>query len=155
MNETICGIKCGNCTYINNCDGCKVTSGSPFGKGCVISNCCKKHDLSDCSECKADFCSLKKQLISEINSMGIPNMPEVHELYALKGSFVNLEFPLPCGEKVKFWDDDKIYLGCQLEKTVDSDSCYGICADERYILVCEYGENGSNPGIVAFIKRKI
>lgn len=153
MSVSLCDIDCSNCTYIINCAGCKNTDGKPFGKDCIVANCCKTRKFPNCSECDKGDCAIKKQLINEINALGIKNMPEVTELYSLKGSFVNLEFPLPGGNTVKFWDDDKIYLGCQLEKTSPSDKCFGICADENFILVCEYGENGINPEIVLFKRR--
>ena len=51
------------------------------------------------------------------------------ELNALKGSFTNIEYALPNGQIVKFWDDNKIYLGNQMHKK-DSDRSYGIIADE-------------------------
>ena len=65
-------------------------------------------------------------------------MEQVTDLNALHSAFVNLEYTLPGGQAVKFWDDDKIILGNQLHKR-DSDRCYGIAADEKYLLVCEYG----------------
>lgn len=81
--------------------------------------------------------------------MNIQDMEEVTDLNALKGSFINLEYHLPGGQTVKFWNDNKIYLGNQLHKK-DSDRCYGIAADEKYLMVSEYGENGSDAEIVVF-----
>lgn len=37
-------------------------------------------------------------------------MEEVKELHALRGSFINLTYVLPNGQRAKFWDDNKIYL---------------------------------------------
>lgn len=91
----------------------------------------------------------KENLIRRFNALNIPGMPEVTELWELKGSFVNLEFPLPSGRTVKLWDDEKMYLGNQLEKK-DSTRCYGLTAGDGYLLVCEYGDGGSDPEIVAF-----
>lgn len=45
----------------------------------------------------------------------------------------------------------KSYLGNQLRKK-DSDRCYGVIADEHYLLVCEYGENGADAEIVVYKK---
>lgn len=92
---------------------------------------------------------MKEQLIKEFNKLGIEGMPEVKELHEGKGNFVNLNFPLPCGKTVKFWDDEKTYYINQLEKK-DSDRCYGLTADEKYLLVCEYGNGGSDAEIVVF-----
>ena len=59
---------------------------------------------------------MKEQLINEFNKLGIADMEEVKELHEGKGSFVNLEFPMPCGQLVKLWDNDKTYYINQLEK---------------------------------------
>lgn len=90
---------------------------------------------------------MKEQLINEFNKLGIADMEEVKELHEGKGSFVNLEFPTPCGQFVKLWDNDKTYYINQLEKR-DSARCYGLTADEKYLLVCEYGEGGCDAEIV-------
>ena len=74
-------------------------------------------------------------------------MPEVTDLNALRGSFINLEYILPSGQTVKVWDDDRIYLGNQLCKK-GSNRCYGLAADEKYLLVCEYGDLGADPEII-------
>lgn len=68
---------------------------------------------------------MKEQLINEFNKLGITDMEEVKELHEGKGSFVNLEFPTPCGQFVKLWDNDKTYYINQLEKR-DSTRCYGL-----------------------------
>lgn len=91
----------------------------------------------------------KEKLIAAFNALHIEDMEEVTELNALKGSFINLTYTLPSGQAVKFWDDNKIYFGNQLHKK-GSDRCYGLAADEAYLLVCEYGCNGSDAEIVAF-----
>ncbi len=94
----------------------------------------------------------EKQLIDEFNALGIEDMKKVTNLNALKGSFVNLEYTLPGGQTVKFWNDNKIYLGNRICKK-NSDKYYGLIADENFLLVCEYGNNGDNPEIVVFKKR--
>ena len=66
-----------------------------------------------------------------------------------KGSFINLGYPLPNGQAVKLWDDNKIYFGNQIHKK-GCNRCYGIAADEKYLMVSEYGENGSDAEIVIF-----
>lgn len=68
-------------------------------------------------------------------------METVTDLHALVGSFVNFKYILPSGQSIQFWEDDRIYLGNQLPKK-NSNRCYGLTADENYLLVCEYGENG-------------
>ena len=92
------------------------------------------------------------RLINEFNALGIADMPRITTLCSLSGAFVNLEYTFPSGEKIKILDDNKVYLGYQVEKP-GSDRCYGLVADEHYLLVCEYGCNGSDPEIIVFKKR--
>lgn len=96
--------------------------------------------------------SAKGELIAEFNALGIADMPRVTDLCRLSGGFVNLEYTLANGEKVKLLEDGKTYLGYQLEKE-QGDRCYGLVADERYLLVCEYGCNGADPEIVVYKRR--
>ena len=49
-------------------------------------------------------------------------MPRVEKLNALVGSYVNLEYPLPNGAKVKLLDDNVTYLGNQIVGTAIADS---------------------------------
>lgn len=81
-------------------------------------------------------------------------MPTITTLCPLCGTYVNLEYKLPNGKKVKLLDDTKIYLGHQVEKA-DSERCYGLVADNNHILVCEYGCNGADPEIIVYKKRQI
>lgn len=92
---------------------------------------------------------MKTELIKAFNDLKIPGMDTVTELHQGKGDFVNLEFPLPSGQTVKLWDDNKTYFINQLEKENDS-KCFGLTADEHYLLVCEYGDGGSDPKIIVF-----
>lgn len=141
MAESICGVDCTKCGLRDTCNGCAKTNGRPFGAECMVVRC-----LQDGEDA---LCKLKKDLLAAFHALHIPDMEEVTELHALKGSFVNLEYSLPGGQKVKLWDDNKIYLGNQLGKK-DSDRCYGIAADEKYLMVSEYGAYGSDPEIVVF-----
>lgn len=79
-------------------------------------------------------------------------MPTVTNLCQLIGAYVNLEYTLPSGQKIKLLDDKKVYLGYQLKKE-NSDRCYGLVADNHYLLVCEYGCNGEDPEIIVYKKR--
>ena len=90
--------------------------------------------------------------MSEFNALGIEGMPEITELYCLCGSFVNLEYPMPSSEKIKLLDDKNIYLGTQVD-CVFVDRCFGLVAGMDFLLVCEYGEGGTNPEIVIYKKR--
>ena len=143
--KTICGIDCSGCSRKNSCKGCVETDGHPWGGNCVAAECFKIGG-------KKYFDDFKAELIKEFNALEIPDMPKVTELCQLCGSFVNLEYSLPSGQKVKLLNDNNIYLGYQLEKE-DGKHCYGLVADSDFLLVCEYGCNGSEPEIIIFKKR--
>ena len=99
----------------------------------------KKYDeLSD----DGQFEAFKKQLIDEINALNVEGMPKLDKLNALVGSYVNLEYRLPNGAKVKFLNDQTTYLGNQLESELGGDRCFGVLANMDFILVCTYGEGG-------------
>lgn len=149
--QTICGIDCNECRLQDNCGGCKTTNGHPFGDSCMIAECSNRNGYKTCKSCSSG-CKLKAELVKEFNALGIKDMEEVESLNALKGSFVNLEYTLPSGQTIKFWDDNRIYLGNQICKK-NSDRCYGLTADENHLLICEYGDNGAEPEIIVFKKR--
>ena len=71
-----------------------------------------------------EFEAFKKQLIQEINDLHIEGMPKVEKLNALVGKYVNLEYPLPNGKRVKLLDDQTTYLGNQLECEFGGDRCF-------------------------------
>ena len=95
----------------------------------------------------------KQQLMKEINDLHIEGLPKVEKLNALVGKYVNLEYTLPNGKKVKFLDDQETYLGNQLESEFSGEKCFGILANMDFILVCTYDENGENPELVIYKKR--
>jgi transcriptional regulator with XRE-family HTH domain len=95
----------------------------------------------------------KAQLINEFNTLlHIEGLPKVENLNVLSGEFINMEYTLPNGEKVKFLDDKQTYLGSQLESEVDG-RCFGIAGNMDFLLVCTYEENGENPELVIYKKR--
>ncbi|MCR4669462.1 MAG: helix-turn-helix domain-containing protein [Clostridia bacterium] len=106
-------------------------------------------ELSD----NGEFEQFKQQLIKEINDLGIEGMPRLDKLNALVGAYVNLEYPLPSGARVKFLNDGTTYLGNQLEPEFGGDKCFGVLANMDFILVCTYGEGGSDPELVLYKKR--
>ena len=136
---TYCGLNCcENCSRFSMCGGCEKCAGHPFGGSCI-------------AERNRNFAELKQQLIEEIHALGIGGLM-VDDLNLLTGAYVNLAYPLSNGTTVKFLNDKDIYLGNQIEKQ-DSERCYGVVADENFILVCEYGCNGVNPEIVLYKRR--
>ena len=80
-------------------------------------------------------------------------MPKLESLNALVGNYVNLEYPLPSGMKVKFLDDRTTYLGNQLESELGGDRCFGVLACMDFILVCTYAGGGADPELVLYKKR--
>lgn len=151
MDFALCGLDCSGCSLKDNCGGCRETNGHPFGGSCMLAQCCENKGCENCGSVFESQCKLKARLVAEFNALGIEDMETVTDLNALRGAFVNLEYTLPGGQKIKFWNDNRIYLGNQICKK-NSDRCYGLTADEHYLLVCEYGENGSDAEIVVYKK---
>ncbi|MBQ6402149.1 MAG: helix-turn-helix domain-containing protein [Firmicutes bacterium] len=109
----------------------------------------KYEELSD----DGQFDAFKEQLIQEINDLHIEGMPRVEKLNALVGKYVNLEYRLPNGMKVKFLNDGTTYLGNQLESEFGGERCFGVLANMDFILVCTYEKDGVNPELVVYKKR--
>ena len=101
----------------------------------------------------ASLDALKKELIEEFNALGIEGMPKVEKLNALVGSYVNMGYPLPSGEVVRFLKDSATYLGNQLPSEVDLSRCFGILANREFLLVVSYGEGGRDPELILYKKR--
>lgn len=106
-------------------------------------------ELSD----DGQFEEFKQKLIGEINDLHIDGMPKIEKLNALVGKYVNLEYRLPNGEKVKFLNDQTTYLGNQMESEFGGDRCFGVLANMDFILICTYEEEGVNPELVLYKKR--
>ncbi len=102
---------------------------------------------------KEKFEEFKAQLIDEINALlHVEGLPKVESLNVLSGEFINMEYTLCNGEKVKFLDDKQTYLGSQLESGFGG-RCIGVAANMDFILVCSYEENGENPELMIYKKR--
>ena len=106
-------------------------------------------ELSD----DGQFEEFKKQLMAEINALGVEGLPEVTSLNALVGSYVNLAYPLPSGAFVKFLNDSTTYLGNQYECEFGGDRCFGVLANMDFILISTYGREGADPELVLYKKR--
>lgn len=142
----ICGTDCcTRCPKLESCGGCEKVNGHPFGGTCVAAECIRREGMEA-------FQVMKKTLIEEINALNLP-CPQVNDLYLLSGEYVNLKYPLPNGKTVQLLDDRKVYLGNQVE-IAGSARCYGVVADEAYLLVSTYGCGGSQPEIVLYKSRK-
>lgn len=135
---------CGKCGRKEECGGCIQTDGRPFGGRCIAAESLKQGG----TEMFHDF---KKKLIEEINALDIKHL-QIDDLNLLNGAYVNLEYLLPNGRSVKFLEDNNVYWGNQIE-IPGSDRCYGVVADEQYLLVCEYGCEGKDPQVIMYKKR--
>lgn len=149
--KSLCGADCDNCGYgkSRNCKCCNETKGCPFGKQCFIYQCIDMGGMNN-------YIVLKNQLIDEFNSLNIPGMPAINELYAMNGVYVNLSYRMPNGKNLKLLDDNSIYLCNQVECEFNDGTitrCFGLVAGLDFILVSEYGENCSNPEIVIYKRR--
>lgn len=99
---------------------------------------------------------LKRQIYAskeESTEFQIEGMPRLERLNALVGKYVNLEYRLPNGMNVKFLDDEKTYLGNQLECEFGGDRCFGVIASMDFILVSTYESQGEKPELVLYKKR--
>lgn len=141
----ICGMDCcRGCGRKSECGGCEKTCGHPFGGDCVAAEVIRAGGPDA-------LAALKSALIDEINALGIEGLA-VRELHLMNGMYLNLEYRLANGSAVKLLRDDMVYLANQIERE-GSERCYGIAADERYILICEYGCGGNAPEIVVYKRR--
>ncbi len=147
--SSICGVNCNECKMKDKCKGCVETNGHPWGGDCVLVEFC--YDKN--GHTKEKIIAYKNELIKEINNLNLDFISKIEELYSLNGRFVNLEYELPNGEKIKFLKDNNIYLGTQLPKD-DNSGYYGLIADNDYILVSEYDNNYQNAKIILYKQRK-
>lgn len=143
--KTMCGEDCcSECRYFGNvCEGCEETCGHPCGGTCTAAEYERKNGAGTYPE-------LERQIIEEINSLGIDGL-KVDSMNLLSGAYVNLEYTLPNGQTVCLLDDKKIYLANQIERP-GNERCYGVAADDNYLLVCEYGCEGADPEILVYKK---
>ncbi len=176
--NTLCGLDCNECGYNGSCGGCVATGGRPFGGTCVVGLCCGQKSCKNHGQVFYGGCELMRRIVDEVNSLDIDGLDKIDSLNLLVGSDINIGFTLPSGQKVKFWDDNRVYFGTQVEKrqnracgnnnsgcTARQDSCrtgdnagrryFGLVADEKYLLICEYGENGSDAEIILFMKWRV
>lgn len=139
MKSSVCGADCAACPWNAACSGCS-------DEKCFIARYITQKG-------KAEYEALKQKMIREFNALDIPGMSKIDQLYALTGSYVNLEYPFPNGQRVKFLEDNSMYLGNQVECACKEGRCFGLLADEHVLLVSEYGENGTDPQLLYYKRR--
>ena len=86
--KSLCGADCTNCQWNAGCKGCS-------DEKCFIARYIKLDG-------KGKYDEFKQVLIDELNGLAIPGMAKIMELYPLVGNYVNLEYTLPNGQRVKF-----------------------------------------------------
>lgn len=139
---TFCGLDCcGECAKRNTCGGCEACNGHPFGGTCIAAEAVRSFGPDGLQ-------ARKRELIDAVNALRIEGL-HVDDLNLLNGFYVNLEYPLPGGGTARFLNDADIYFGNQIERE-GSDRCYGVVAGNDFILVCEYGCNGTEPVLVTY-----
>ena len=94
---------------------------------------------------------MQEQLLAEIKKLGIKEFEKINSLNLLDGSYLNLEVELPNGTKAKLLDDNKKYYANQVDIAC-SDKCYGVAADEDFIIVYRYGCDGADAELVQIKK---
>lgn len=99
------------------------------------------------------FEQFKQQLMDEFNALNIDGLPKVEQLNVLTGSYINLEYTLPSGTKVKLLNDHATYLGNQLPCLYGGERCFGIAASMQFLLVCTYEADGANPELIVYKRR--
>lgn len=92
-----------------------------------------------------------EKILQRLHTLGIPELTRVQALNDLPGSYINLACRLPNGQTAKILDDSKSYAATQVERT-DNERCYGVAADDGQIAVYEYGCNGADAVLVAWIR---
>ena len=141
--KTYCGAECENCSFKDSCKGCAATCGSPFGGKCVAAEYLKQNNM-------IEYKHFKTNVLARINSyLERFEIGPAESLYELPGFYVNLEYTIPSGDKVKLINDKNIYLGAQIEA---EDKCYGIITDGDFLILCSYEENGMNPQLISYVK---
>jgi hypothetical protein len=146
MGNGICGANCQECPYQEQCRGCESSCGKPFGGRCVAAEYIRAGG-------QESYALFQKKLLREVNALlAAEGLGEIDALFELVGKFVNLEYTMPSGEKVKLLNDKNIYLGAQIE-FADLGVCYGIVADTSFILICSYSVDGSEPELVVYKRR--
>ena len=107
--QSICGSDCCTaCPQKAACGGCRETGGHPFGGSCVAA----AHISREGPEAFADW---KRATMAELNALNLPDL-QLDDLHLLNGFYVNLEYRLPNGQAVKLLEDNKVYLGNQIER---------------------------------------
>ena len=97
--------------------------------------------------------TILKQLLSEINELGIQNLPVIKYMGLVEGAQINRECELN-GNLVRLLDDNAVYYYTEIEKNHCGGRFFGVIGDNLYIYITEYGGDGQKAEVVA-VKRRI
>ena len=143
MSDTYCGAKCDECNSKNICKGCVNTCGSPFGGRCAAAEYIKKNGLKAYTEFKA-------KLKDEINGLlEAERLPAVDDIYELAGNLVNLRYTMQNGEKVRFLNDNDVYIGGMVNH---GGAFYGAVTDGNVMILSKF-DNGTDAELLLYKKR--
>ena len=135
---SICGLDCcGSCELMGNaCKGCAETEGHPCGGSCTAAECIKKNGI-------AGFEAMKSAVIAEINALGIKDL-HVDGLNLLNGAYVNLEYTLSNGQKLKLLEDGRVYFANQVEDPTPS-AATALPPTTRFCLYANTAATAATP----------
>ncbi len=101
--KTISNVECKQCEFKDKYQGCISTNDYSYTKECIVVECYKIGG-------EEYFQIYKNRLIDEFNALNISNMPLITTLCQLSAAYVNLEYTLASGQKVKLLDVKKYIL---------------------------------------------
>lgn len=93
--------------------------------------------------------TMKEKIVEILRGLDILELNAAKEWCELPGAYVNMESELPDGTVGKILDDEKTYLCCQVP--IDSETCYGVAADESRIVIYRYKNDDSESKIVRIV----
>lgn len=143
MSASICGADCTACSLRAQCKGCTETGGCPFGVQCLIAAAIQRGGMDA-------YTQLRTELLDEFHALDIAEAEQLHTLYPLHGSFVNLRYPMPGGQQVQLLDNHGTYLGNQVTA---GDRCIGFIASPDFLLAASYREGGAEPELLLYKRR--
>lgn len=104
---------------------------------------------------QGNYEAFKRRALVRINKiMDDERLPFIEELSEYEGAFVNIEYTLPNGKKIKLLDDNDMYLAAQVENP-ELEICYGVVIDAGCIIIGSYDYEGSNAKLLLYRQRSL
>lgn len=101
------------------------------------------------SKKKSQENAMKEKIVEILKGLNISELNTAKEWCELSGAYINMESELPDGTVGKVLDDKKTYLCCQVP--IDSETCYGVAADEERIVIYRYKNDDSESKIIRIV----